>query len=108
MLGYRSDRGVTLVVLIGIDGNRKEHRIYMYSSPKHFETKDNSRIGFNTESKSMMLYICMNCVFTEWIENQLIEFVEQLPNMFKTLNVDKNQNYCILDHGDSKKYIEDM
>jgi len=109
VLGYRIDRGVTLVVIIGVDGIRKQHRIYMYSSPKHFETKNNARIGDNTESKSMMLYICMNCVFAEWVQNQLIEFVEQLPNMYKTLNVtldeEGNQNFFILDSS-RKQHIE--
>jgi len=108
VLGYRIDRGVTLVDIIPVDNIRKEHRIYTYSSSRPFETQNNAWIGDNTESKSMMLYICINCVFAERVKNQLIEFFEQLPNMYKTINVDKNQNYCILDHGDSKKHIEDM
>ncbi|KAL4149943.1 hypothetical protein QTP88_003794 [Uroleucon formosanum] len=102
--GVSIDSGLTLVHIIGVQNIRKEHRIYLYSSPKHSKTKNNAVIGDNIESKSMMMYICINCVFAEWVQNKLIEFVEQLPNMYKTLNVD--DDLCILDSDELKLHID--
>jgi len=81
----RVDRGVTLISITGAQ-KVTHHRIYMYSSP-HLKTKNNAVIGDTAESKSMMMYICINCAFAEWVQNQLIEFVEQIPNMYNTLFV---------------------